>query len=327
MKKKITKILCVTVAVALVICCCCFSASAATINAGTGSQVYVGDTNAGPIVNGNKNADGSYWINYYGGRTYMDIGLLFPVDLVINRGDTVSWGAFYASFYFSLSSTEHYSIMLGLMDEDYAFYPLEEEDFTSKYGSYGKQFKGGSSQFTEDVNVKYICILLYGNYGQSSAGTFGWQPYTFKLSSADENTIMLEGMLSEQQQTNELLGDITADKYTPPSGDEEIGNLNQTEEELLGSSEEGMNQAKLLFSNFNLAQFGQSMLGVISIVNTFVDGMPWLSEIIIISLSIGILGFLFGIVNLVVGRMNYNHEYTRIYNFYYPKSSSKKGGG
>lgn len=318
MKKKFTKILCVTVAVALVICCCCFSASAATINAGTGNQVFVGwDSSDGPVISGNMNADGSYWINYYAGRTDTELCILYPIDLVISRGDIVKWSSFYTNFYFSLSYTPTISINLCLMDDDFYTYDLENRIYDDDMlnGSFDVQFLGGSKQIDEDINVKYICIMLYGNYNQSEAGTFSWQPYSFKLSSADENTIMIEGMISEQEKTNELLGDITADKYTPPEGGEEIGNLNQTEEELLGSSEEGMNQAKLLFSNFNLAQFGQSMLGVISIVNTFVDGMPWLSEIIIISLSIGILAFLFGIANTVVSKLNSSSDY------------KKKGGG
>lgn len=184
--------------------------SAASVSAGTGNQVYVGDDlSGGSVLTGNKNADGSYWINYYGGRTAGELAILYPIELVIDRGDTVSWTSFYASFYFSISSTPQYSVWLGLMDEWYGFTPLEREIFSStRYGSYGKQFWGGQKQFDFDFNAKYICILLDGSYSQTSAGTFGWQPYTFELSSMDENSILLEGVKSEQQETNNKLDEL-----------------------------------------------------------------------------------------------------------------------
>lgn len=304
MKKKITKILCVTVAVALVICCCCFSASAATINAGTGNQVYVGATNAGPVITGYENANGSYWVNYYGGRTYMDLGLLYPVDLVINRGDQVTWGAFHMSFYFSISSTEQYSCMLGLMDENFAFYPLESHDYGTKTGSYQQQFYGGSTQFSEDVNIKYICVLLYGNYCQSSAGVFSWQPYSFKLSSMDENSIMLEGMISEQEKTNELLGDITADKYTPPSGGDQIGDLTDTESQINENTNQGLNEVTNSFKAFSMSFFYDGLGGCIQLYNRIVPNIPWLNQILIISLGLGMFAFLVGSAQIVVGRLN-----------------------
>lgn len=185
--------------------------SAASVTAGTGSRVYVGwDSNAGPVINGNRNTDGSYWINYYEGRTDTELGILYPIDLVINRGDVVKWSSFYANFYFSLSYTPTITVVLGLMDEKYNLYDLEvlpsDDDFLD--GSFDVQFKGGSLQFPEDLNAKYICIMLNGMYNQSSAGTFGWYPYSFRLSSMDENSILLEGVQSEQQETNNKLDEL-----------------------------------------------------------------------------------------------------------------------
>lgn len=225
----------IVIAIVVIVSCCCIPVSAATINAGTATQVYVGNTNAGPVINGNQNADGSYWINYYAGRTDWCLGLLYPVDILIDRGDIVSWSSFYVSFYISLSSTMTDSVCLGFMDENYKFYKLEEEYFysTTAYGSFGEQFDGGQLQFNEDVNVKYICIMLYGYYGQSSAGTFGWQPYTFKLSNTDKNSIMLEGVISEQQKTNEKLDDLN-------SNQEET---NEKLDDLLAQPEQEKNEA------------------------------------------------------------------------------------
>ena len=306
MKKKITKILCVTVAVALVICCCCFSASAATINAGTGSQVYVGDTNAGPVISGNKNANGSYWINYYAGRTDIELGILYPIELVINRGDIVKWTSFYGNYYFSLSYTPTITIILGLMDEYYNFYDLEvipyDDDFLD--GSFDVGFKGGSKQFTEDFNAKYICVMLNGTYNQTAGGTFSWHPYSFKLSSADENTIMIEGMISEQEKTNELLGDITADKYTPPSGGDQIGDLTDTESQINENTSQGLNDVANSFKAFSMSFFYDGLGGCIQLYNRIVPNIPWLNQILIISLGLGMFAFLVGSAQIVVGRLN-----------------------
>ncbi len=306
--KKRYKLLAVFVAVVLVVCCCCIPASAATINAGTGSLVYVGDTNAGPVINGNQNSDGSYWINYYAGRTDWCLGLLYPVDILIDRGDIVSWSSFYVSFYISLSSTMTDSVCLGFMDENYKFYKLEEEYFygTTAYGSFGEQFDGGQLQFNEDVNVKYICIMLYGYYGQTSAGTFGWQPYTFKLSNTDENSIMLEGMISEQQKTNEFLGDITADQYAPPSGQDQMDELSKQEEVVNQNAQEGMNEAGNMFKAFSLDFFTDGLGAIVQIYNRIIPKIPWLNQLITISLALGLFSFLVGAAQAYIGRLNAN---------------------
>ena len=201
------KIAVAALAVVLLVVSVALPVSAASVTAGTGSQVYVGYPL--DVVQGNKNADGSYWINYYDGRTATCLGIMFPVDLLVNRGDIVSWGSFYMSFYFSLSSTTTDSVQLGLMDEYYGFSYLERVYFSSaKKGSFGVQIYSGQRQFDFDKNVKYICVMLNGTYDQTAAGTFGWQPYAFKLSSMDENSIMLEGVREEQQETNNKLDEL-----------------------------------------------------------------------------------------------------------------------
>lgn len=310
MKKKITKILCVTVAVALVICCCCFSASAATINAGTGNQVFVGwDSSAGPVISGNMNADGSYWINYYAGRTDTELCILYPIDLVISRGDIVKWSSFYTNFYFSLSYTPTISINLCLMDDDFYTYDLENRIYDDDMlnGSFDVQFLGGSKQIDEDINVKYICIMLYGNYNQSEAGTFSWQPYSFKLSSADENTIMIEGMISEQEKTNELLGDITADKYTPPEGGA-IDDVGSVESEIQNSTQEGFNVLSDTFKSFSLDTFSDGLGGIATIYNHIIPRTPWLSNLLNISLGIGLFAFLLGLSIYTLSSFNHREK-------------------
>lgn len=293
--KKHYKLLAVFVAVVLVVCCCCIPVFAATINAGTGNKVFVGDTSAGPVINGNQNSNGSYWINYYAGRTDDTIGLLFPIDLVISRGDIVKWSSFYTNYYFSLSSTVTVSVSLGLMDDYYIFYSLEDRVYSSNMsGSFDVQFLGGSKQFTEDIDAKYICIMLNGYYNQTSAGTFSWYPYSFKLSSADENTIMIEGMISEQQKTNELLGDITADKYTPPS-DDSVSGLGAVEDSIINDSQDGLNVLTDKFKAFSLDTFTDSLGGMVTIYNRIIPYMPWLNELLNISLILGLFAFVFGI--------------------------------
>ena len=235
----------IVITIVVIISCCCIPVSAASVTAGTGNLVYVGDDwGDGIVLTGNQNNDGSYWIHYYAGRTGGELAILYPVDLVIDRGDTVSWTSFYTSFYFSISSTPQYSVWLGLMDESYGFTPLEREIFSStRYGSYGKQFLGGQKQFDFDLNAKYICILLDGSYSQTSVGTFSWHPYTFKLSSMDENSIMLEGVVSEQQKTNEKLDDLNSNQeQTNEKLDDLLAQPEQEKNEANSSGNDGVGE-------------------------------------------------------------------------------------
>lgn len=307
MKRKLFKILSIVTVTVTLICCCCFSASASSYDVTVNSfDQAINPLDPSAHVRPNAGYD-STWVNGFPMlEQFSDSIFMFSeIPLIDNAAcvdvylDHINWWAFLSP----ARPLNYINLHLIFLDENYE---VVYSEFIDQFNvtSYQVQSSSFKTQITDLRNItkaKYVGLNLMADFNYT-AGNLYFSALDLRLSVRDADYML-------QQDINDKLGVITDDKYTPPSGDEEIGDLNQTEEELLGSSEEGMNQAKFLFSNFNLAQFGQSMLGVISIVNTFVDGMPWLSEIIIISLSIGILGFLFAISNTVIGRINSSSNY------------------
>lgn len=163
-------------------------------------------------------------------------------------------------------------------------------------------------------NVKIDKLQLYmqfivnvkGNYQRGMRFGFTRNDLTFRYGTQqdiagdiahDETNERLDNILTEQYETNELLGDITADKYNPPDGSN-FENIEDVEGELLEGSEEGLNSAQDLFDNFTLGIFADGIRYVSTLFENILSRISWLGDLLFFSLALGIFSFLLNIASV-----------------------------
>lgn len=294
--KKHYKLLAVFVAVVLVVCCCCLSVSAASTESPINDAVVVdGNTKFHLQVAGPYD---SYWTRgvFIPEPMSGTMHLCTNANVTLDHSNVFKWNAFTFSLWNKSGGASSISnISLVLLDDNYNVVATLYERAYSYTDFWQDHFDipGGSYTTISAIDVKYIALSFDFSTLNQGLLYYYFNGYSFGYSVIDTAT-------AEQEKTNEYLEDITADKYAPPSGGDDINNYSNAEGQLMDSAQGGLDEAGAIFSNFSLEQFASSLLGVISVVNVFVNGMPWLSELIIISLALGLFAFLFNIGRIAV---------------------------
>ena len=299
MKKKFLKvILIITVTVAL-ICCCCFSAYAASTESPINDAVVV-DGNikfhlqvAGPYD--------SYWTRgaYIPEAMSGTMYLCTNANITLDHSNVFKWNAFMFSLWNKSSGVSYISdISFVLLDENYNVLATLYERAFSDTEFWQDHFDIPAGQYTTNsaIDVKYIALSFnFSTLGQGILYYY-FNGYSFGYSVIDTAT-------AEQEKTNDLLGDITDDKYTPPSGGA-IDDVGSVEGEIQNSTQEGFNALTDTFKAFSLDTFTDGLGGIAAIYNHIIPKCPWLFSLINISLGLGLFAFLLGLSLHTVSAFN-----------------------
>lgn len=106
-----------------------------------------------------------------------------------------------------------------------------------------------------------------------------------------------------QQRDDEVAGALIGDNYNKPDGSL-IDDFDNAEAALLDGQSQGLNTASNLFKNFSLLDFSKGLNFWLMCVNTTTDSLPWLSKLLTVSLSLGILLFVLGVGPSVLDRVD-----------------------
>lgn len=108
----------------------------------------------------------------------------------------------------------------------------------------------------------------------------------------------LDDILDQQQQTNDKLDDIVDMPLdpTPPPGADNITDFGDQEDALLNDTAAGRDEFnRVLGSSFASLEFYRSSFAFLTQCVTPIYNIPWIREILVISLGMGIVGFLLNI--------------------------------
>lgn len=305
MKKKLFKvILIITVTVALM-CCCCFSVFAATsifdissTNRIVASPDFSTDPYSADITfyEAVSNADGSYTFQIATNRTGSYLNLLCDGGFSDRSSDNVlSWSQIDLDFYISSSAayTESVSLCLhgeaGQVSEKLTTVPI------NKSGSFKVSIPAGMATLSSEdpySGVYGVSILLEGNYATPSASWFVYQSFEFSMTRTSSEAI-----------SNEALSGIVSDKYVPPSSND-VDDTNALEDQIADNAAAGLDSAADMFTGFSGIDLRDPLSAVIQIYNCFLPRLTWLDLLLTISLTLGLVGFLFGMSQLIVAKAN-----------------------
>lgn len=134
-----------------------------------------------------------------------------------------------------------------------------------------------------------------------------WQaPYQLDISvQSEEAEILGEINNSVQEGTDEITNGWTPNPETPDNADD-VGELGSIEEQLQSGSEEGINAGMDMITGLgdSLAGFQKGFIFLIDLFDEFTGTVPWLSSVITIGLSLGIVAFLLNIVGSVASKIS-----------------------
>lgn len=302
MKRKLFKILLIVTVTVTMVCCCCFSASAANYDVTVNSfdqAINPLDPSAHVRPNGGYDAT---WVNGFPMlEQFSDSIFMFSEIPVIDNAacvdvhlDAINWWAFFSP----ARPLNYINLHLIFLDENYE---VVYSEFIDQFNvtSYQVQSSSFETQITDLRNItkaKYVGLNLMADFNHT-AGNLYFSALDLRLSVRDADYML-------QQDINDKLGDITADKYTPPGGGDQIGDLTDTESQINENTSSGLNEVTDSFKAFSMSFFYDGLGGCIQLFNHIVPNTPWLNQILIISLGLGMFAFLVGSAQIVIGRLN-----------------------
>lgn len=296
---KFKKSLCIFSVTVIVICCCCFTALADIIH-GFDSAVVI-NTDVGTkyplqLVSGKDNTwtQGVYIDYTFNSELYLCTDAKFTLD----SSNVLRWGSFrFGLWNYGSYSSAIYDISLVLLDDnynelatlhnfDYSNIDFWQDFFTVPSGSYSSSF---------EVDARYIAFRILYNPNANSTLYYYTTDYQADISVVDK-------AIAEQEKTNDYLEDITDDKYESPNGNS-IDNVGTVEDEIEESTQEGFSELNKIFKSFSLDTFTDGLGGIAMIYNHIIPQSLWLSNLISISLGLGLFAFLLGIAIWSFGRI------------------------
>lgn len=300
MKKKLTKIiLIITVTVALV-CCCCFSVYAANYDLTISSFDFaIYDSDTASYIRPGAAYDGT-WVNSFPLYEHFGSSMWMMSEVPsMSSASKITWDINSISYWnFSSSRLSFITINLVMWDENFTpvYNTILGEFYSDEYQVTTPAMRETLTDFQYADKVKYIGLNIVADFNFRS-GDFYFTAVDLKLSVRDAEYAL-------QEDINDKLGSITADKYIPPSGGDQIGDLTDTESQINENTSQGLNAVTDSFKAFSMSFFYDGLGGCIQLFNRIVPNIPWLNQILIISLGLGMFAFLVGSAQIVVGRLN-----------------------